>query len=53
MLYGGREREVTYHLLALGAALVLMIDGAGKASLDRAFSADRDTVTVPARAAAY
>ena len=42
-----------YHLLALGAALVLMIDGAGKASLDRALSADRDTVTVPARAAAY
>ena len=42
-----------YHLLALGAALVLMIDGGGKASLDRAFSADRDTVTVPARAGAY
>jgi putative oxidoreductase len=42
-----------YHLLALGAALVLMIDGGGKASLDRALSADRDTVTVPARAGAY
>jgi putative oxidoreductase len=42
-----------YHVLAVAAAAVLMIDGAGKASLDRALSADRDTVTVPARVAAY
>jgi len=39
-----------YHLLALAAALVLMIDGAGKASLDRALTRD-DTVVAPARAA--
>jgi putative oxidoreductase len=34
-----------YHLLAIGAALVLMIDGAGVASLDRALTADRETVS--------
>ena len=39
-----------YHLLALAAALVLMIDGAGKASLDRALTRD-DTVVAPSRAA--
>lgn len=39
-----------YHLLALAAALALMIDGAGKASLDRALTRD-DTVVAPSRAA--
>jgi putative oxidoreductase len=34
-----------YHLLAIGTALVLMIDGAGVASLDRALTADRETVS--------
>jgi putative oxidoreductase len=33
-----------YHLLAIAAALVLMIDGAGVASLDRALAGDRDGV---------
>jgi putative oxidoreductase len=40
-----------YHLLAIAAALVLMIDGAGLASLDRALAGDRDVV-VPVRPAA-
>jgi len=40
-----------YHLLAIGAALVLMIDGGGAASLDRVLTARSDTVT-PARVAA-
>jgi len=40
-----------YHLLAIGAALVLMIDGGGAASLDRVLTAQSDTVT-PARVAA-
>ncbi len=41
-----------YHLLAAAAALVLMIDGGGKASLDRALTAGRDdTMVAPARAA--
>jgi putative oxidoreductase len=42
-----------YHILAVAAAGVLMIDGGGKASLDRALTVDRDTVTVPPGAAAY
>jgi len=42
-----------YHVLAAAAAVVLMIDGGGKASLDGALTADRDTVTVPPGAAAY
>ena len=40
-----------YHLLALAAALALMIDGAGAASLDRALAGDGDGIA-PARAAA-
>jgi putative oxidoreductase len=40
-----------YHLLALAAALALMIDGGGKASLDRALTSRDDTVVAPARAA--
>jgi putative oxidoreductase len=41
-----------YHLLALAAALALMIDGGGKASLDRALTAGRDdTMVAPGRAA--
>lgn len=40
-----------YHLLAIAAALVLMIDGAGLASLDRALAGGRDVV-VPVRPAA-
>jgi putative oxidoreductase len=40
-----------YHLLAIAAALVLIIDGAGAASLDRALAGDRDGIA-PARAAA-
>jgi putative oxidoreductase len=40
-----------YHLLALAAALALMIDGGGKASLDRALTTRDDTVVAPARAA--
>ena len=39
-----------YHLLAMAAALVLMIDGGGRASLDRAIAGDG--VAVPARPAA-
>lgn len=39
-----------YHLLAIAAALVLMIDGGGLASLDRALSGGRDGIA-PARAA--
>ena len=39
-----------YHLLAIAAALVLMIDGAGVASLDRALTAGREGIA-PARAA--
>jgi putative oxidoreductase len=38
-----------YHLLAIAAAVVLMIDGGGVASLDHALSGGR--VAVPARAA--
>jgi putative oxidoreductase len=33
-----------YHLLAIAATLVLMMDGAGAFSLDHALTADRDTV---------
>ena len=40
-----------YHLLAVAAALVLMIDGGGRASLDRALTAHRDDMVAPARAA--
>jgi putative oxidoreductase len=40
-----------YHLLAIGGALVLMIDGGGAASLDGVLTAQSDTLT-PARAAA-
>jgi putative oxidoreductase len=41
-----------YHLLALAAGLVLMIEGGGKASLDRALTAGRDdTMVAPARVA--
>jgi putative oxidoreductase len=40
-----------YHLLALAAALALMIDGGGKASLDHALTSRDDTVVAPARAA--
>jgi len=40
-----------YHLLAIAAALVLMIDGAGAASLDGALAGDGDGIA-PARAAA-
>ena len=39
-----------YHLLALAAALVLILDGGGAASLDRALTADRDRID-PERAA--
>jgi putative oxidoreductase len=39
-----------YHLLAIAAGLALMIDGGGKASLDRALAGDRGVV-VPVRAA--
>jgi len=39
-----------YHVLAVAAALVLMIEGGGMASLDRALTRD-DTVVAPARAA--
>lgn len=39
-----------YHLLAIAATLVLMIDGGGKASLDRALTAGRAAPPVPARA---
>jgi putative oxidoreductase len=42
---------IEYHLLALAAALVLMIDGAGAASLDGALAGDHDGIA-PARAAA-
>lgn len=40
-----------YHLLALAAALVLMIDGGGRASLDHVLTGRDDTVVAPARAA--
>ena len=41
-----------YHVLAVAAAVVLMIDGGGKASLDHALTAGRDdTVVAPARVA--
>jgi len=39
-----------YHVLAVAGALVLMIEGGGKASLDRVLTRD-DTVVAPARAA--
>ena len=39
-----------YHLLAIAAALALMIDGGGVASLDRALGGDR--MALPARAPA-
>jgi len=39
-----------YHVLAVAAALVLMIDGGGKSSLDRVLTRD-DTVVAPGRAA--
>ena len=50
---GNQKGEgIEYHLLALAAALALMIEGGGKASLDRALTAGRDdTVVAPARAA--
>lgn len=50
---GNQKGEgIEYHLLALAAALVLMIDGGGKASLDRALATGRDdTMVAPARAA--
>jgi putative oxidoreductase len=41
-----------YHILAVAAAVVLMIDGGGKASLDRALTTGRDDTRVaPERAA--
>jgi putative oxidoreductase len=42
-----------YHLLAVAVAVVLIIDGGGKASLDRALTAGREATAAPGRAAAY
>jgi putative oxidoreductase len=40
-----------YHILAMAVAAVLMIDGGGKASLDRVLTAGRDDIVAPSRAA--